>query len=365
MRGQVLLAAALLASGLLAGCTGSGDGDGLDAQVETNGWVVRVTYPNQTEVQYQTTSDPSVADTDGDGLNDFQELQVNADPRKIDTDHDRLLDGSMQCPEAGSALADAILEQTILEHPEKTGCYLGESSWTYRDLSINTKPTDAHSDNSVRIGDNLTDSRELIGWNVTAQGRTYHVISNPSTHSPDSDSDGLHDGLELELKADPVEDDTDGDGVNDLQDAAPLGNLVVTAKLERINLKDDKKLGGGADLIWEVQVGQEKRKLGPKSIPSGSSNPNLQATFDVPDQATDFDGGHGAENWEGKGYVAFWHDRTGSDDEPIRVRSGDSGHIASYTFHAFEGTIEGELSGGTANGPDASVTVSLTSRVET
>jgi len=38
------------------------------------------------------TSDPDVADTDGDGLSDAQEMNLGFDPRNVDTDGDQLSD---------------------------------------------------------------------------------------------------------------------------------------------------------------------------------------------------------------------------------------------------------------------------------
>lgn len=350
---------------LTAGCTGAADEDGLDAEVEGNGWTVKVTYPNNTVREYVVTSDPQQTDTDGDGLDDFQELQRTSDPRNIDTDGDRLLDGPSQCPEAGSELADKVQERDILEHPTEDGCYVGEASWELDGVRIKTKPNDAHSDDSIRIGDNLTDSEEIVGWDVTAGGETYHVFSNPSTNSPDTDGDGLHDGLEKELATDPQKTDTDGDGVSDLQDAAPLGNLVVVAKLTRIDLKSDQKVTGGADLKMEVHVGSEQKTAGPKHMDTGTSRPGLQTTFDVPDRASSFDGGYGAGNWETDVHIGFWDDRSG-EDEPIEVKSGGSQpHVLSMRYQAFEDTWTGDARGGTSEGADAKVTIDLSSRVET
>jgi hypothetical protein len=44
-------------------------------------------------VQYNSSSDPLLADTDDDGLRDDEERRLSADPRKADTDGDRALDG--------------------------------------------------------------------------------------------------------------------------------------------------------------------------------------------------------------------------------------------------------------------------------
>lgn len=362
-----VLAALLIGATILAGCTGGGDADGLSSEVETGGWTVTVTYPDRSERRYQVTSDPAKTDTDEDGLSDFRELQMSTDPRSIDTDRDRLLDGTGKCPEAGSDLADRILEANIIEHPEKPGCYVGEAQWEHAGMTIQTKPTDAHSDDSQRIGDGLPDAREIVGWNVTVSGRTYHVVSNPSTNSPDTDRDGLHDGLERQLGTDPRNTDTDDDGVDDYIDAAPLGNLVIVLRLERIDLKEDQQLGGGAQLRMDARLGDESRSAGPASIPSGTSKPGMQLTFDVPDEgATREDEPYGANHWTGQATISFWHDPSSGQDDPIQVKgSGNNGNILELRYRAFEDTWTGDAQGGTSEGPEAKVWIELDARVET
>lgn len=365
---RVLVVFALVSSVLLAGCGGPADDDGLDQQVESRGWIVDVTYPNGTQREYEVTSDPGLTDTDGDGLNDFQEFQETSDPRKIDTDDDRLLDGGQQCPDAGSELADKILEANILEHPEKDGCYLGEARWEYQGVSIRTQPDDAHSDNGAGIGDDIPDAQEIIGWNVTVSGRTYHVFSNPSTQSPDSDSDGLHDGHERALKTDPQTKDTDGDGVEDFADAAPLGNLVVVARLDKIDLKGGGALGGGnADLRMDVRMTGLAKSAGPKSISSGTSSPNMLLKFDVEDQGQPTEAEpYGAGHWSADVIFSFWDARTSGDDQPIDVRNANgNANVLEMRYDAFADTWTGHAQGGTSSGPDAKVWIDLNTRVET
>ncbi len=74
----------------------TGDGDALDDFTETNGWTIAVDAygygePALVELRH-VTSDPRVADTDGDGLDDFSEWLLGTDPRSADTDGDGLSD---------------------------------------------------------------------------------------------------------------------------------------------------------------------------------------------------------------------------------------------------------------------------------
>lgn len=71
---------------------GDADGDGLADNIEMRGWIVTVRNVDGTTSSRGVTSDPLVADTDGDGLNDAQEANLRFDPRSIDTDDDQIND---------------------------------------------------------------------------------------------------------------------------------------------------------------------------------------------------------------------------------------------------------------------------------
>ncbi|GJM21461.1 MAG: hypothetical protein DHS20C15_13760 [Planctomycetota bacterium] len=75
------------------------DGDGLSDALETAGWVIVVDeqgYGPEAEGSLLTlrtvTSNPNLADTDGDGLGDLEEFVIGSDPRAVDTDGDTLSD---------------------------------------------------------------------------------------------------------------------------------------------------------------------------------------------------------------------------------------------------------------------------------
>lgn len=359
----------LLVTVAFVGCTSGGDGDGLPADAEARGWTVVTSYPNGTQAQYNVTSDPSEADTDGDGLDDHAELQRGTDPRKIDTDEDRLLDGSRQCPEEGSDLHQRIQERDIVEHPEEEGCYLGESRTELSEFSYRSSPIDAHSDSSPQLSDTLADGTELVGWEVDpVDGEPYHVRSNPGLENADSDSDGLHDGLEKRLSTDPLKDDTDEDGVPDLNDAAPLGDLHVTVHILSLDLKEDYQLRGGADLFVEASQGDASATKGPQEIGSGDNELDWSLQMDVSDEGSGFveelGGAHASGNWEKEITLQFWHED--EDGEAIEVRSSDdgNGNYLFLTYDAFEDSWTGHAEGGTSEGPDADVTVDVSSRIE-
>ena len=142
--------------------------------------------------EYEFGADPRAADTDEDGLTDYQEvtgtdtnygnteffpgLSGSTDPNDEDTDADGLTDGEEQ---DGSATIDG---NTVTFDP--------------------TNPNGGDTDS-----DGLTDYEELRGVQVDTDGteRTFSP-SNPAV--ADSDGDGFDDGLEVAAGSDPTDPDS-------------------------------------------------------------------------------------------------------------------------------------------------------------
>lgn len=68
------------------------DGDGLLDNEEQRGRRITITLTNGSEVVREVTSNPYLADSDGDGLDDATESAIGTDPRDRDTDDDLLPD---------------------------------------------------------------------------------------------------------------------------------------------------------------------------------------------------------------------------------------------------------------------------------
>jgi outer membrane protein OmpA-like peptidoglycan-associated protein len=149
-------------------CNADTDGDGLSDFEEVR------TY----------STNPLKSDTDDDGLNDYQEVHTySTSPTNPDTDSDGLKDGS------------EIARKTDPKKPDTDGDELTDGDEINK---YNTDPVKADTD-----GDGLTDRDEIRKHNT-----------NPL--SVDSDTDGLSDGQEItQYKTDPLKTDTDGDGLSD------------------------------------------------------------------------------------------------------------------------------------------------------
>ncbi|MCC7022539.1 MAG: hypothetical protein IT338_06910 [Thermomicrobiales bacterium] len=151
----VAVAAAATPRAQAASASPDDDGDGLDARQEE---------------RYGT--DPSLSDTDEDGLSDGQEVvEFKTDPLKPDTDGDGTLDG------------DEIAQGTNPLDPANG--------------AVAAQPTD----------ETASETPAPVEEETAPQATT----ATPG----DSDGDGLEDAIELELGTDPYDIDTDDDGLTD------------------------------------------------------------------------------------------------------------------------------------------------------
>lgn len=164
------------------------DGDGIlegDEDVNCNGRV----DPGET--------DPGRLDSDADGLNDGVEVnETQTDPADPDTDDDGILDG--------------LDDNPLAPDPDADGDGLSDS----RELEIGTNAMSADSD-----GDGLCDGATDVagvcvgGEDLDGDGSVDPGESDPN--KPDTDCDGLPDGVERELGTQPRIADSDGDLIPD------------------------------------------------------------------------------------------------------------------------------------------------------
>ncbi len=167
------------------------DGDGLVNFQETTGWSVTRYAVSTTPLDQgastttDVTSDPDVADTDGDGLNDRIESELGTDPRSADTDGDGLSD-----------LAE---------------------------VDGGTNPLDADTDDDLRS--DAAETNTPLTIQVVGQA-AYQVTTDPLV--ADVDFDDLVDGQEQARGTDPTKADTDedGGGLNDGQEVTVCAGII-------------------------------------------------------------------------------------------------------------------------------------------
>ncbi|MEA3191379.1 MAG: hypothetical protein QOD77_1961 [Thermoplasmata archaeon] len=241
-----LVAPLVLLALLLAGCGGASDdgsgdrdGDGLSDAGEAAGW--RITIDLATgRVGRVVTSDPDAFDTDADGLADYFEAALGRDPRSPDTDEDGLTD----CEEDRHAVR-AECEDPAFAGPFDGGLPTDGSradsdpgQGRYVNLVRGHPDATGTLDGPLPYGDGVPDALEMRGYSVRLwDGRVREVRTDPMAR--DSDGDGLEDGEEAyQFQSDPTVADSDGDGCADGLDLFPeadvrlqprLGNLTWTA----------------------------------------------------------------------------------------------------------------------------------------
>jgi outer membrane protein OmpA-like peptidoglycan-associated protein/outer membrane protein W len=153
-------------------------------------------------------TNPKVADTDGDGLSDGDEVKIyHTNPLRMDTDGDGLSDGDevmkyktdpLKFDTDGDGLSDG--DEILKYHTDPLKVDTDGDGLSDGDevMKYHTDPLKFDTD-----GDALSDGDEVV---------KYHT--DPLKY--DTDGDGLSDGEEvLKYHTDPLKPDTDGGGVND------------------------------------------------------------------------------------------------------------------------------------------------------
>ncbi|MDO5317185.1 MAG: hypothetical protein Q4G65_01035, partial [bacterium] len=202
------------------------DGDGLRDDEEA---LVRQTLPYVVDTDGDGLSDfgevriygtnPRLADTDGDGRTDGEEILMTpaTDPLDPDTDHDGLPDG-WEVRHGLNPLSDVDGAGVDTD---------GDGLSNGRELALGTSPALRDTD-----GDGLEDADEVVHGTSPMLSDTDgddrsdwdEIFGTPATDplDPDTDHDGLPDGWEVRHGLDPLSAadgasaDTDGDGIPNL-----------------------------------------------------------------------------------------------------------------------------------------------------
>jgi hypothetical protein len=250
--------------------TGDSDQDGLTDNIEDSGWAIVWTDANGLHGPVGVSSNPFVPDTDFDGLPDYAERHMPCfaaptcdmnicsndsavtcgspgdcvpecptDPTRADTDRDGISDFDELSAEQFSMLARF--------NDFFAGYFVdGSDSRKY-----GTDPRSFDTDD-----DGLSDDFELfVGWAVVrSDGTVTQAFSDPTKQ--DSDGDGLADNQERTRLTDPTEPDTDSDGRTDGQEVLVGSNpllpdvtvAVTYAYMEAGGHFDG--VGNRADWVW-------------------------------------------------------------------------------------------------------------------
>ena len=200
------------------------------------------------------------ADSDGDKLTDIEEQYITlTDAAKADTDGDGLSDSfelgrvSNIFSAANPVVADCVSTYNVaivaLGNPVYDIYKLDAASTSQCD------PLKADTD-----GDGVNDGAELTGWKPGfPAGSTIMIPSNPFVK--DTDADGLNDNAERAKKGNPLSIDTDGDGTNDKRETTSTYNrsviipeVIVKSSVRSISANQCKGAFTGVFGFTESQV---------------------------------------------------------------------------------------------------------------
>lgn len=163
---------------------------------DTVGWTFTTIEKPTTSSAFFRTYRLRSADTDGDGLDDFEESTLGTNPALVDTDADGLSDFL----EVRTTLTNPLVLDTDLD---------GINDGT--EVTLGTDPLDVNDPMNIDSdGDGLLDGDEL-----------FTHFTNPNL--ADTDGDGLTDFEEVvTFSTDPNDPDSDNDGVNDFTEVKVL-----------------------------------------------------------------------------------------------------------------------------------------------
>ncbi|MFN6378662.1 MAG: tandem-95 repeat protein, partial [Flavobacteriales bacterium] len=147
-------------------------------------------------------TDPTNADTDGDGLNDGDEVNGNSDPlNPCDPNVGAL--STNDCDGDGLDVSEEITNGTDPTNPDTDGDGMIDGD----EVNADTDPLNPCDPNPNAL---LTNDCDDDGITNVEEG-----LLGTDPLDEDTDDDGILDGGEISLGTDPMSSDSDGDGIND------------------------------------------------------------------------------------------------------------------------------------------------------
>jgi outer membrane protein OmpA-like peptidoglycan-associated protein len=237
-------------------------------------------------VEKEIGSDPNNPDTDGDGLNDGEEVNVHhSSPIKSDTDGDNLTD-----------YEEVIDHRTNPTQPDSDSDGLNDGE----ELARKTNPNKSDSDDDGLIDgdevhDHKTDPRnnDTDGDGLEDGEEIMKYSSNPT--STDSDNDGIDDGTEVrQTNTKPALADTDKDGLEDGMEINQYKTNPTMLDTDNDGLKDGEEIDeyGTDPLVNDsdkdgLEDGDEVRKYKTNPVVEDSDRDGLMDGAEVTEYQTD------------------------------------------------------------------------------
>ena len=237
------------------------DGDGLLDGAELRVSVVPdIIYPYVSyNLSYPFGSKPDVYDTDGDGINDYLEVQNVSEMPYItlandsDTDDDGLTDYEEWAEHGTDPTYFDTDFDNISDYDEIHGVDLEEynvSTTSFKPLTVVIlDPLDNDTDN-----DYLPDGYELLVTKTNPKDGDQNKNELPDGFEFDTDNDGLSDGEELFIigtvrvpNGGPLNPDSDNDGISDGEEVKTYGTDPTKADTDGDGYSDGAEVAAGTD----------------------------------------------------------------------------------------------------------------------
>ena len=203
---------------------------------------------NYQEIIVRLTN-PDLADSDSDGVNDGQEVTDATNPLVADTDGDGLSDGEEKTRGTNPLVTDTDADgvNDAQEVTDATNPLIADSDGDgLTDSDEKTRGTDPLVQDSD--GDGVNDAQEVTDAtnpliadtdeDGLSEGQEKTRATNPLV--ADTDSDGVNDGQEVIDNTNPLVSDTDGDGITDGEEKT-MGTNPLVADTDGDGLTDGEE----------------------------------------------------------------------------------------------------------------------------
>lgn len=177
-------------------------------------------------------------DADEDGLNDRRETELGTDPSLADTDEDGLTDGAEVRDYGTNPLAADSDQDGVLDGDE---------------VALGTDPNDpnngAPAAEEVAVAEETVAEEPVVAVEEAVPAEEVVVVEEvPVPATPgDTDGDGLEDAIEFELGTDPYSIDTDQDGLTDGDEYYVFATGTLNPDTDGDGILDGDEVAQGTD----------------------------------------------------------------------------------------------------------------------
>ena len=234
------------------------DGDGLSDDIDTDDDNDGYTDTQELLAGTDPLDAASVpADRDKDGLTDIEEGSLGTDPDNADTDNDGVSDRDDDFPLDPARGIDTDNDGI----PDASDSDDDNDGVPDTEDELPLDPTETLDYDKDGIGNNADTDDDNDGYSDLVETEDGTNPLDALDFPRDADNDGLTNNQEEILGTDPTNSDTDGDGINDLNDPEPLnpGADADTDNDGIIDLLDLDDDGDGYNDLLEIELGTDTK----------------------------------------------------------------------------------------------------------